>query len=258
MAVLTAQRTTGGLVPAYAAAAPAGDAFNNTGAQTLLIRNQGPNAITATVVAVNPCAQGFLHPVPYVVPAGMTMVLPTFSIQYYNDANANVSVTYSTTVMVPPAAPVLAVGAAGLPNGTYRCQVTFVNAYGETSGGAEAVVTVVNQQISWSAIPLGPSGTTARKLYRVLLAAADAAVVTEAASVAEGAAAGAVAPAEPGVITEAALITQIGAVGTLRLVTTIADNTTSTYTDNVADSALGVGIPLVNTASVVQVAVTTA
>lgn len=107
-----------------------------------------------------------------------------------------------------PAAPTVAAGAAGLPNGVYKCQVTFVSSQGETTGGTEATVTVTNQQISWSVIPTGPAGTTARKLYRT--------------------AAG-------------------GATGTEKLVTTINDNTTTTFTDNVADGSLGAAVPTANT-----------
>jgi uncharacterized phage protein gp47/JayE len=113
-----------------------------------------------------------------------------------------------TGALATPTAPTVAAGAAGVPNGTYKVQVTFLNSMGETAGGAEATVTVTNQQISWTAIPLGGAGTTARRLYRT--------------------AAG-------------------GATGTEKLVTTLNDNTTTTFTDNVADSALGNAIPTTNT-----------
>ena len=110
--------------------------------------------------------------------------------------------------LVAPTAPTVVAGSAGTPNGVYKVQVTFLNAMGETVGGTEATVTVTNQQIAWSAIPLGAAGTTARRLYRT--------------------AAG-------------------GATGSEKLVTTLNDNTTTTFTDNVADSALGNAIPTVNT-----------
>lgn len=125
----------------------------------------------------------------------------------------------NTAAVPPPGAATLASGAAGNPNGAYKCQVTFVNAAGETTGGVEFTITVVSLQIAWSAIPLGPTGTTARKLYRTAAA---------------------------------------GASGTEKLVTTIADNTTTTFTDNVADGSLGAAIVVTNTANVVQAAVTQA
>lgn len=115
----------------------------------------------------------------------------------------------------PPVAPapVVASGIAGTPSGTYRCSVTFVTAAGETSNGVEATVTVASQHIAWSAIPLGPAGTTARKLYRTA----------------------------PG-----------GATGTGRLATTLADNTTTVFDDNLSDATIagGVLVPSVSTAGV--------
>jgi hypothetical protein len=136
------------------------------------------------------------------------------------DSALGASIPGTNTAGVPaPGAAALAAGVAGSPNGAYRCQVTFVNAAGETTGGVEFTITVTSTHISWSSIPLGPSGTTARKLYRTAAA---------------------------------------GASGTEKLVTTIADNTTTTFDDNVADGSLGAAIPTSNTANVLQVAVTQA
>lgn len=338
MAAIPIQHTSvaGGLSPTWSAAAAAGDSFgSNTGAQTLLARNQGVTPIILTVPAVTVCSQGLLHPLAFTIPAGglAPMLLGTFLPQIYNDGSGNVNFTYSTTVQpapgamtaalltslglgigvyryavtfvngsgettggteisvttvagsqavslagipigpagttqrrlwrtsvggatatekllatladntttvyqdtlpdsalganiptsntagVPaPGAATLAAGAAGSPNGAYKAQVTFVNAAGETTGGVEFTISVTNTHIAWSAIPLGPSGTTARKLYRTAAA---------------------------------------GASGTEKLVTTIADNTTTTFDDNVVDGSLGVAIPATNGANVVQVAVTT-
>lgn len=53
--------------------------------------------------------------------------------------------------------------------GTHRYKVTFVTALGETEGGAEShVVTTTGfaGQVSVDSIAIGPTGTTARKLYR--------------------------------------------------------------------------------------------
>jgi hypothetical protein len=132
-------------------------------------------------------------------------------------------------------------GAAGTPNGTYRCQVTFVSLLGETIGSAVATVVVASQQISWSQIPLGPAGTTARRLYRAPMTIADVAAFSESVSINSGA----VASVQPATLSPT---------GSLWLVTTIADNMTTTYTDNVADTALGAAIPVTS----VQVAVTAA
>jgi hypothetical protein len=220
MAVLTVQHTSGasGLTLTWSNASPGGDVYANSGAQTLQVRNLSASAITVTITAQTACNQGTLHSLPFSVAAGASMLLGPFPYQFYNDPiTGNVNVTYSTTVLAAPGAATVAAGAAGTPNGVYKCQVTFVNAQGETVGGTEATVTVASQQINWSAIPLGPTTTTARKLYRT--------------------AAG-------------------GATGTEKLVTTIADNTTTTFTDNVADGSLGAAVPTASTATVLQVAVT--
>lgn len=136
------------------------------------------------------------------------------------DTLLGATVPGSNTAGVPaPGAAAAASGAAGTPNGTYRCQVTFVNAAGETTGGVEFTVTVTSQHIAWSSIPLGPTGTTARKLYRTIAG---------------------------------------GATGAEKLLTTLADNTTTTFDDNVADGSLTTAIPTSNTANTVQVAVAAA
>lgn len=196
------------------------DVYQNSGAQTLQVKNLGASAVTVTIRCQNPCNLGStsLHDLAYsIASGGVPALLGPFPNSFYNDPTGSVNIIYASTTLAAPGAPTVASGAAGTPNGTYRCQVTFVNAGGETIGGTEATVTVTNQQIAWSAIPTGPTSTTARKLYRT--------------------AAG-------------------GAAGTEKLVTTISDNTTTTFTDNVADGSLGAAVPTSNTAGILQVAVT--
>lgn len=101
--------------------------------------------------------------------------------------------------------------AGNVDNGAHRYLATFVTADGETQAGTvSAAVTVadktVNGKVALSAIPLGGSLVTARKLYRTAAAGGS----------------------------------------TYLLLATLADNTTTTYTDNIADSALGAGAPSVN------------
>lgn len=115
-----------------------------------------------------------------------------------------------------PVAPVATVVAgAGLGIGAYRYRVTFVNVYGETRGGAEVVATTTagNQRIDLSAIPTGPTGTTQRKIYRTLVG---------------------------------------GAAGTEKLLTTLADNTTTIFADTTPDASLGASVPTVGTFGVVK------
>ena len=101
-------------------------------------------------------------------------------------------------------------GAGNVDNGAHRWLATFVTALGETEAGAiSAAVTVVdkttNGKVALTAIPVGGSSVTARKLYRTI------------------------------------------AGGTIYLyLATIADNVTTTYTDNIADASLGAAAPAAN------------
>ncbi len=112
--------------------------------------------------------------------------------------------------VTPPTAAAVALaglGAGNLSVGDYYYRVTFVTSVGETQvGTASSVVSVVNAgtngQVAISGIPVGPAGkyytTSQRKLYR----------------------------------------TKTGGSPTYYLLATINDNTTTTYTDNIADSSL--------------------
>jgi len=102
-------------------------------------------------------------------------------------------------------------GVGNVDNGVHRYRCTFVTADGETDGGdISSPVTVadksVNGKVSLSAIPIGGSLVTSRKIYRT-------------------AAGGSI----------------------YYLLATIADNTTTTYTDNIADASLGAQVPSSNT-----------
>jgi uncharacterized phiE125 gp8 family phage protein len=113
-----------------------------------------------------------------------------------------------------PSAPTAALansGAGNVDNGDHRYLVTFVTADGETDAGAmSAVVTVANKTVN---------GKTAL----TNLAIGGAAVT-------------------------ARKLYRTVAGGTVALfLATLADNTTTTYTDNTADSALGAQAPTVNT-----------
>lgn len=66
-----------------------------------------------------------------------------------------------------PDAPTAAVGAATGMTGAYDYSVSFVTAAGETTSSAfSSLVNVTNQKINLTAIPLGGTGTTSRKIYR--------------------------------------------------------------------------------------------
>ncbi|HEY3314999.1 MAG TPA: hypothetical protein VGL40_06935 [Bacillota bacterium] len=125
-------------------------------------------------------------------------------------------------VIAAPGAPTVAVNAtAGLLNGAYTYKVTLVTGYvdsdgtmhlqGETPGGTtSASVAPVSQKVDLTAIPTGAAGTAAvaRRIYRTAAGGAD---------------------------------------GTQKLVVTINDNVTTSYTDNLADASLGAVVPTGNT-----------
>ncbi|MFF3877197.1 hypothetical protein [Streptomyces sp. NPDC001978] len=119
-------------------------------------------------------------------------------------AYGNIAIVGQVTPPGPaPGAPTAAAAAgAGLEVGAYRYAVTFVTAGGETETGVEATVTTTagNQKVTLTAVPTGPAGTVARRLYRTVVG---------------------------------------GATGSGRLLATIGDNTTATFNDGAPDGALG-------------------
>lgn len=121
-------------------------------------------------------------------------------------AFGNIAVVGKVSPAAPaPGSPTVAAAAgAGLEVGAYRYAVTFVTAKGETETGAEATVTttVGNQAVNVADIPTGAAGssTVGRRVYRTAVN---------------------------------------GPTGTGRLVATIEDNTTTTFSDTVADARLG-------------------
>lgn len=101
--------------------------------------------------------------------------------------------------------------AGSVDNGAHRYLATFVTADGETQAGAvSAAVNVadktVNGKVELTAIPLGGSMVTTRKLYRTTAGGS-----------------------------------------TYLFLATLADNTTTAYTDNIADASLGAAAPSANT-----------
>ena len=119
-----------------------------------------------------------------------------------SSADVNYNLYDLLKVADAPTVALAGAGAGNVDNGAHLYAVTFVTASGESGLGASASVTVtdktVNGQVSITAIPIGPSGTTARKVYRTVAA---------------------------------------GSV--FKLLTTIANNTGTTATDNTADASLG-------------------
>lgn len=94
--------------------------------------------------------------------------------------------------------------AGNVDAGIYEYGVTYVSAYGESKVGKySAIITVSTAgQGDLTAIPVGPTGTTSRKIYR-----------------------------------------RQNRQGDMKLLTTLSDNTTTTYTDNTAQASLGAIAP---------------
>ncbi|HET6863690.1 MAG TPA: hypothetical protein VFH37_00590 [Candidatus Saccharimonadales bacterium] len=117
-----------------------------------------------------------------------------------------------TPISAPGAPGVTATTGSDLGVGTYRYKVTYVTANGETTGGTTASVTTTsgNQDVNVSSIPIGPAGTIARKLYRTVVNGAD---------------------------------------GSQQLLTTVNDNSTTSFLDNIPDGSLGAALPGSNTAT---------
>lgn len=110
-------------------------------------------------------------------------------------------ITYTT-----PTSPTLALNSGtGMSVGLYSYAVTFVEGNGETIPGTAANITTTtgNTVVALTAIPTGPTGTTARRIYR----------------------------------------SKVGTTTPLFLVTTLSNNTATTYTDSTADASLGAQAP---------------
>jgi hypothetical protein len=73
----------------------------------------------------------------------------------------------TSAIPIPPSAPSAAAGSSGTLNGSYKWGVTFLTSTGETELGLiTAALTLTSQQGSLTSVPTGPSGTTARNIYR--------------------------------------------------------------------------------------------
>lgn len=125
---------------------------------------------------------------------------------------AHCQIDVSNQEPAPGAITVALLTAAGNVNaGVHRYLVTFVTADGETQAGtvsASVTADAPHGQVALSAIPLGGSLVTARKLYRTAAGGS-----------------------------------------TYLLLATLANNTATTYTDNIADASLGAQAPTTNTTS---------
>lgn len=128
------------------------------------------------------------------------------------DQNVNIknTLTLSAIGAAPSAAATGAVVAgAGMGIGAYVYAYTYASQDGESALSPTTSVTTTsgNQNVNLTAITVGPTGTTARKIYR----------------------------------------TPVGGGTNFKLLTTLADNTTTTFSDTTADASLGAAPPTVPT-----------
>lgn len=145
--------------------------------------------------------------------------LPTVgtSVTYSFSVNGNDQsyVGFTVARASAPTATLIATGTGNIENGSHAYLVTFtIDDWDTYPGGHSGSVTVdgTHKQVSLTNIPLGPSGTTARKIYRTTAGASSATDTN------------------------------------YKLLTVINDNVTTTYTDNISDASLGIAVPLTTTA----------
>lgn len=105
LTVLEKNSHVGASIDAAAVAANAGgDTFKNDGKTFLYIRNDSAGSITLTLSATPTPAGLTITPPTIVVAATSTVLAGPFDPAYMNDANGNISITYSgvTTLTICP------------------------------------------------------------------------------------------------------------------------------------------------------------
>lgn len=183
--------------------------------------------------------------------------------QYSTDA----STWHILGIKGPAAACSAAAGAAGTPSGTYTYYVTFYNAFGDESApSAAATVTLASQRASLTSIPIGYgtgditngqptiANVTNVSYFRVGMRIQSptagipaGAYVTDITGTTITMSANATATAagitlQDTQVTGRKVYRSGGSVASVLLVTTLSDITTTSYTDNAADTALGAAI----------------
>lgn len=162
----------------------------------------------------------------------------------------------------------------------YRYAYTFVTTVGETTGSPTYIEVGPFGLAQDLTFATGPAGTTARKLYRtadggvqlkLLATINDNSTTTYVDSVADGTLGANIPttnttnrgtipvsniPTGGPTVTGRKLYRRFSTSGTWKLVTTISDNTTTTYSDTTANSSLGAAAPSSNTATANRVSLT--
>ena len=224
---------------------------------TRTVVQEGEDAPTAAPTATDQNVYGLVEP-------GNHSYKYTFVTAGGESAASPVSATVDSDIIVPPPGALLSATAGLLNTGDHTWKVTFlVSALTTLPSAVSPTVTTVDGTHSADlTLPLGPTGTTSRKVYRnsVAVPATWRLVATVAdntttalndgatdASIAAAATAPTVATQgtkvlvggiAPGPTGTTARKVYRNAVGGKSLLTTISDNTTESYTDNTADAGL--------------------
>ena len=180
----------------------------------------------------------------------------------------------------PQVSPLTAGGS--VDDGIHAYRVTYINAVGETTPGpivGGITVTAPNNTIPLYDIPIGPAGTTGRRLYRRfstdfnLVTTISDNTTTTYVDTKSNAQLGAVAPTTnttgtavqvipltfplgPAGTTARKIYRRFNGTGTFKLVTTINNNTATSHNDTLANSGLGANAPSTNTALANQIGLT--
>jgi hypothetical protein len=98
-----------------------------------------------------------------------------------NDGDDYLQIASDVPVAAPGQCAAALHAGTALEIGSYEYAVTFATANGETLPGARRAVTTTsgNQRVDLSGIPIGPSGVTARRLYRTAVGGGDLLLVAE-------------------------------------------------------------------------------
>lgn len=178
--------------------------------------------VGGTGAFVGPGAAPSVAPLPSLaIGAGLGSGVYTYSYTYITSAGESLPAPLASVttgaVVSPPVAPISNgpnFGKGGSDEGFYRYVCTYLTSAGETTAGSSFDVHVIAGE-GWNLIlPIGPALVTSRRLYRTV--------------------------ADPNFSNLP--------FDQLKLVATIADNTTTNYADLTLDSGLGANIPTSNTA----------
>lgn len=109
---------------------------------------------------------------------GATLGAGNYSVVQTSDPDSSVTgdeIYTITRVAAPATAPTVAATGTGTLTGTYEYAVSYINANGETGiGPSSGTVVIAGAGYNLTAIPIGPTGTTGRKVYRKKTVGANA------------------------------------------------------------------------------------